>query len=73
MAVYVIFSDTYNFQLGDFDQICADEVIARREVRDLKRMGFPEAHFRRATSEEAVYEWVYAKEGGTSRARFPKA
>ena len=70
--VYVVFADKLNRELGDFDQVCMSEAEAKREVKDLKKMGHDEAHALRATSEEAVEAWQDARRDGKRKA-FPRA
>ena len=70
--VFVVFSDKFNFELGDYDQICMSKEEASREVKDLRRMGHDEAYFKAASGEDAVGVWA-DKRRGCQRAAWPKA
>ena len=70
--VFVVFSDKLNFELGDYDQICMSKEEASREVKDLRRTGHDEAHFKAASGEDAVEVWA-DKRRGCQRAAWPKA
>lgn len=70
--VYPVFDSREARKGGAVDLVCHTEAEAKRHVRDLKSMGFDEAFSVKATSEQAVWDWVRALEEGR-KMPFPKA
>ena len=54
---YAVITGQWKYDL-ELQIVVETETLAKREVRDLKKMGCEDARFRKFDSEEALYAWV---------------